>query len=170
MHTKYYCDESLKDDDYDKWLFLLDYAFNKADQVEFNILYFNNDLNTILQNLADDFILQGKRTDKIYQSGQFIRYRLSDSLKKFVQSKKYSEWNFFVFEDISFLKGGKEFFATITHENYIIIRLTEEELFYFNKIGFNFNIDWGNDPVGKKEKSFIKKLYGLFKSDKTTTR
>lgn len=170
ISIKYYCDESLKNNDQDKWVFLLDYAFNKADQVEFNILYSENGLTKILTDLSDDFIEKGKRKEKIYRHGQFIRYNLSDKMKSFIKSKKYSDWYTFFFEDISFLKEGKEFFATITHENFIIIQLTEGERNYLNNNGFHFDSDWGTSPASLTEnleemvKSLLDKLKGLFKT------
>ena len=139
--TKYYLDESLKDLDYEKWKYLLDFAFERADQIEFNILISNKDLDELLTELSDDFVEMGNRKNKIYSNGQFIRYRLSDKMKHFIKSKNYRDWYNFVFEDISFLKDGLEFFATITHENYVILQLTPEQKDNFNKKGFDFRYE-----------------------------
>ena len=167
--TKYYCDESITNNDQDKWLILLEYAYNIADQVEFNILFSDAGLDELLTELSQDLAQKGKRKDKIYRSGEFVRYRLSDRLKGFIQSKKYSDWHSFYFEDISFLKDGEEFFATITHENFVIIRLTENERINFNKRGFHFDGDWGTNPMAMTEnmkevsKSLLDKLKGFIK-------
>lgn len=171
IQARYFCDDTFKNEDYDKWSYLLDYAFDKADQVEFNILYPDSDLTKLLADLSTDFIGRGKRTDKIYRSGQFIRYHLTDRTKNFIKSKKYSDWRSYLFEDISFLKNGKEFFATITHENYVILQLTEEQRSILNKKGFNFQYDWGIDPISIKPtniqelgKSLLDKIKRLFKT------
>ena len=148
--TKYYLDESLKDLDNDKWEYLLDFAFDRADQIEFNILNSNKDLACLKTELSDDFVETGNRKDKIYSSGKFIRYRLSDDMKQFVKSKNYRDWYNFVFEDISFLKDGLEFFATITHENYVILQLTTEQKDTFNKKGFDFLYEWPDKSWKRK--------------------
>ena len=48
-------------------------------------------------------------------------------------------------EDISFLRQNSEFLGTISHENYIVLQMTEDERQSWNKKGFNFEFDWGVD-------------------------
>lgn len=139
---KYYCDDTFYSEDNDKWSFLLDYAFERADAVEFNVLYLKKKFPQEIDSLSCDIIGEGRRKDKIYVSGDYIRYRLSEELKRFIKSKEYKDWKNFDLEDISFLKYDEEFLATITHENYIIIQATEEHRDILNKKGFNFWCQW----------------------------
>jgi hypothetical protein len=136
---KYFIDETISKKDNDKWLKILEFAFERADGVEFNILKSDNELQKILAKFQDDFIEKNRRKNKIYANGKFIRFKLSDRLKEFVKSKKISTWKNYCLEDISLLNGSTEILATITHENYIYLLLTELEAEDFNNQGFNFN-------------------------------
>jgi hypothetical protein len=148
-NCKYYLDNTLQKTDQDKWLELLDYAFGIAEQVEFNILNRPFGKPDIPADLSIDLVDQGKRKDKIYHSGKFIRFQLTKSIKEFIISKSYSDWYNFYIEDISFLKDGIEFFATITHENYVIVQLSESYRNDLNKKGFHFDSEWPYNPDKK---------------------
>ncbi len=150
---KYYCDESLKDDESVKWTYLLDYAFGNADEVEFNILDSDDELEKITSDFSDYITNKGKRKNKIYASGQFIRFKLTEKVKEFIKDKSYADWAGKNLEDISFLKNGKEFFATISHENYVILQMTEQQKTDLNNKGFNFEWDFGVDPAKENENS-----------------
>ena len=139
---KYYCDTSYDKNSNSQWEYLLEYAFRRADQVEFNILRSDSRLKMILLDFADDIVDKECRKDKIYKTGKFIRFNLSENVKEFIRSKSYNDWLNYAIEDISFLKEGNEFLATITHENYIIVQLEESERVDLNMIGFNFNSEW----------------------------
>lgn len=143
---KYYCDRSFKRDDDKKWFFLLEIAFNKCDTVEFNIL--RKGYNTVpeINELLQQQIRKSKKKDKIYSSGYSIEFRWNDKLKDFIKSKSYAEWYSFYFEDIAFLRDGKEILSTITHENYVIMLMTDYQREELNKKGFNFSSDWGPEP------------------------
>ena len=144
--TKFYLDDkTMKESDQKKWSYLLDYAFGKADMVEFNILYTDTALKKILTDFADDLIDKGKRRNKIYASGHYVRFRLTDKIKDFIKSKEYRDWYNSNLEDISFLLENHEFFATITHEDYVIIQMTDKHREIFNKRGFSFLDIW--EPV-----------------------
>jgi hypothetical protein len=138
--SRYYCYDSIKKEDNEKWQYLLDYAFQKADTVEFNILY-SYDLITEIEGLKVSLLETGKRENKLYP-GNYVRFRLSDPVKHFIRSKNYSDWYNFNLEDISFLQNGKEFFATITHQDYIILDLTEKQRKELNEMGFDFWCEW----------------------------
>src|SRR5690606_39204492 len=83
----------------EKWIVLLTYYLVQADSVEFNTLYDQNNLNQELKSLEPDLIEEGERTDKIYPSGIFRRYRLSERVKEFIISKPYKDWKNYQFED-----------------------------------------------------------------------
>lgn len=138
---KFYCDDSLQEEDESKWQYLLEYAFGKADEVEFNKLFSDHKLIPELVDLADYLIEEGERSNKIYP-GYCLKFKLSNKVKHFIKSKKYTEWFNFNLEDISFLENGYEFFATITHENYIILELTEKQREEFKEKGFDFWWEW----------------------------
>ncbi len=151
MIRKFYCDESLKADDKTKTEELLNYVFGIADHVEFNILYKDEkELEAKIKIIKDDLIYRGKRSDKIYRSGEYIRFRLTDKVKDFVRQRGIIGWTNTQLEDISFLRQNFEFLGTISHENYIILQMTEDERSSWNKKGFNFEFDWGVDPREEK--------------------
>ena len=72
---------------------------------------------------------------------------MTDKLKGFIKSKKYYEWYNFFLEDVSFIKDNVEFMATITHENYVILQMTEIQRNNLNINGYNFWSDWGVNPI-----------------------
>jgi hypothetical protein len=146
MTKKFYCDESLKADDKEKTNNLLDYAFGLADSVEFNILYRdNNELERTIESVKEDLLARGQRFDKIYNGTEYIRFRLSDKVKDFIRKKGIRGWRNTQLEDISFLRQNFEFLGTVSHENYIILQMTEDERKSWNEKGFNFEFDYGED-------------------------
>jgi hypothetical protein len=146
--NRYYCDDSLKYGEEEKWQYLLDYAFEKAEFVEFNVLYSNQEITSEIESLSEFLVEKNKRAEKIYSNGNyFVRYELSDELKEFIKSKKYRDWNGYNYEDISFVKNGKEFFATNTHENLIIIEMNKNLKEKLTEKKFDFWCDWGKNPA-----------------------
>lgn len=135
----------------EKWTYLLSSRMREADAVEFNILYQPNKLQIELAELEPYLILKGKRKDKIYISGEFRRYRLSSEVKEFIFSKSYKSWYNYQFEDLSLLKNETEVLATITHENYVILLMTEEERQELNAQGFDFG-DYSKFTLSLNEK------------------
>ncbi len=149
---KYYCDESLKKTDKDKIEYLLTYAFGLADQVEFNVLYKDDKLlNETIKNVKDDIVASGQRFDKIYNGVEFIRFSLTDKVKDFIRTKGIMGWRNTQLEDISFLRDNVEFLGTVSHENYIILQMTDKERESLNDMGFNFEFDYGTDAREIKE-------------------
>jgi len=61
-------------------------------------------------------------------------------------SKKYAIWLNYNLEDIALLQNGKEILSTITHENYVIMLMTESQRNELNNNGFGFFSDWGAAP------------------------
>jgi hypothetical protein len=122
----------------EKWIALLIPYLEQADSVEFNILYDPTNLNQEIESLKPDLIEEGERTDKIYPSGNFRRYRLSERVRKFILSKPYKDWSNYQFEDLSLMKDGAEILATITHVNYVFAQMNEEERNEFNEQGYEF--------------------------------
>ncbi|MCX2742022.1 hypothetical protein [Pontibacter anaerobius] len=124
----------------EKWIALLIPYLEQADSVEFNTLYDPTNLNQELESLKSDLIEEGERSDKIYPSGIYRRYRLSERVRKFILSKPYKDWSNYQFEDLSLMKDGAEILATITHENYVFAQMTEEERKEFNEKGYEFGL------------------------------
>ena len=139
--SKYYIDTTLNRDEHDKWIQLIDLYIEDAEEIEFNILFKSSDYHDFFNEFKDDLISIGKRKDKIYHSGQYIRFKKSLKLVQYIKAKPYSDWKNNFLEDISFLKNGIEFFATISHEYYIIIKLDESERFELNSKGYSFDTE-----------------------------
>lgn len=143
MTKKFYLDESLKPTDKDKIDDLLKYAFDLADEIEFNILYSDEKkLEKTIEIIKDDLVGRGKRIDKIYNSSEYIRFKLTDKTKDFIKKQGIQGWRNSQLEDISFLRQGIEFLGTVSHENYIILQMTEDERQSWNEKGFKFEINW----------------------------
>ncbi|PTX22267.1 hypothetical protein C8N40_10189 [Pontibacter mucosus] len=128
--------ESIADNQ--KWLILLNIYLEQADFAEFNVLYDPSNLLPELEALEQDLVEAGKRNDKFYASGTSRKYRLSSRVKDLILSKPYNAWRNYQFEDLSLLKDGMEILATITHENYIFARMSEQERAELNGQGFEF--------------------------------
>ena len=138
--VKYYCDVSLQKTDNEKWLFLLRMVLYDSDYVEFNVFKgcFDKiqEIEIISKHKIDTAI--PKPLQKIYPRDSFIRYLLHEDVIKFILSKHYMEWENFYLEDISIFKDEMEIFATITHENYVIMLLNEAQYNDLNSKGYNF--------------------------------
>jgi hypothetical protein len=81
---------------------------------------------------------------KIYKSGTAHRFELKKPVKDFILSKDFTDWKHSFFEDISFFNSEEtELLATVSHENYIIKLLTEEERTQLREKGIDFWCDWG---------------------------
>lgn len=139
MGRKYYIDNSI---DQQKWEAIVAEALSMADAVEFNYLYKKKKVPPEVAILKDEVIADGVRKDKVYPAGEFIRYRLGKEVIDFVRSKELSHWQNFPLEDISFLKDGIEFLATVSHEGYVVLLMTEEEKETRNSQGFHFDFEW----------------------------
>ncbi len=145
-NMRYYCDCSFNKNDDDKWFYLLDLAFIRCDTVEFNILL--KEYNTVpkIIELSKYLIRKSKKKEKIFFSGYSVEYLLNDSLKSFIKSKRYIDWQNYYFEDIALLQNGKEILSTITHENYVIMFIDKNQKNELNNKGYNFSTDWGTQP------------------------
>jgi len=139
-NRKYYIDNSIESDE--QWKFLLNLVFKVADTIEFNILMksYKSILDKELLSEVPQ-VFPGK-TGKIYSTSKYIQFPLTDVMRNFMLLKKYSEWYNYCIEDPAFLKEGKELLATITHENYVIMLLSEEQRGVLNSKGFNFDVEW----------------------------
>lgn len=128
--------DQIKEDD--KWSFLLNLYLPTSNSIEFNVLMLNDDLVELLTQFHSDFIARGKRKDKIYSSGEFVRFKLSDDLKRYIKSKTFKDWYNYCLEDMSLLKEEKELLASITHEEQVYLLLSEDEAQNLNTLGYNF--------------------------------
>ena len=134
----YYCDASFKETDDEKWFFLLRKVLYDSDYVEFNVhkkdFYKIPEIDSISKHIIDTV----KFKQKIYPRNKSISYQLNEDVIKFILSKKYTDWKNYYLEDISIFKNDLEIFATITHENYIIMPLNADEYIDLNNKGYNF--------------------------------
>ncbi len=117
--NKYYCDSSVKTDDQWKYQSLLEKE---------------------LPNEPYEII--DSRSGKIYQSGSILRFHLTDNIKRFILQKAYSDWKNYFIEDVCFLSEGREILSTVSHEDYIIMPLNEDQRQNLNNKGFDFDVEW----------------------------
>jgi hypothetical protein len=137
---KYYCDSSIKSDV--KWKSLLKRVIYECDSVEFNILdkNYQSTINNLLP--GKNFIIKEKREGKIYSTGKYLSFVLDNSIIEFIFSMDYSEWHNFSMEDLCLVKNNIDILSTITHENYVILLMTEQQKEELNYNGFNFDVEW----------------------------
>ena len=141
-YFKYYCDSTFNKNDNFKWQKLIDIAIKSCDFVEFNVLkkeYLEVDE---INELKNALIKHGKRKNKIYSSGNCLKFKLSKKVISFIKAKEYPDWYNYYLEDISFIKNCTEMLSTITHENYVIMLIKPEDVVSLNKEGFDF-VEWG---------------------------
>jgi hypothetical protein len=145
---KYYCDSSLNSDE--KWKHLLNNIVKISDTVEFNVLQMN--YADVLDNelLKEGYSIMDYPDGKLYSSGKCIQFPLTENVKNFVLLKSYADWYNFCIEDPSFRSGGKELLATVTHENYVIMLLSEKQREELNIQGFEFEIEWNHKKTNQK--------------------
>jgi hypothetical protein len=136
--VNYYCDASLQKTDDEKWLFLLRMVLYESDLVQFNVLKKDFDNIPEIVSISKYIVDTAKPIQKIYPRRNFIRYTLHEDVKMFILSKRYMDWKNYYLEDISFFKNDLEIFATITHENYVIMLLNEAQYNDLNSKGYNF--------------------------------
>jgi hypothetical protein len=139
---KYYIDSQFRNYPENFWKDILDIAFTKADSVEFNQLFFKGKYPYELDDLQSSLIDVLEKPKRLYPGRKVFRYRITKKILGFINSKGYKDWENYFFEDISFRSNGEEFLATITHENYVIMLLTEDERSKLNSRGYNFDIEW----------------------------
>ncbi|MDF1574152.1 MAG: hypothetical protein P1P86_03040 [Bacteroidales bacterium] len=137
---KYYCDSSVKSDA--QWRHLLDLALEGADTVEFNAL--SKDYKSSLAEVlpGEPYEIIKTREGKIYQSGDIIRFHLSENVKQFLLKKEYANWKNYFIEDVCLISKGKEILSTVSHEHYIIMPLSEAQRQELNNEGFSFDFEW----------------------------
>jgi hypothetical protein len=103
------------------WPKLLDFFYDKADMLSFNVLYHDQDFEKIKEHLSSSISKDPTPKPKLYESGTTLRLTPDDLVRGFLFSKGYSDWEGFCLEDMSFWEEGIEVMATITHEDYIFI-------------------------------------------------
>ncbi|WP_188816312.1 hypothetical protein [Hymenobacter cavernae] len=114
-----------------KWSRILMYALDNSNEILFNILFEGKEFTDIINYLRESILGIYNIAPKIYNSGKVIRLALNEDTKRFILDKKWAEWKGFPLEDVSFIKDDIELVATITHEDYILINLTDEEKIIF---------------------------------------
>lgn len=137
---KYYCDSSAKTDE--QWKYLLGLVLELSDMVEFNILFrkYKSSIEEEFPN--ESYKIIDTRIGKIYQIGKIIQIQLSDTVKRYILQKDYTDWKNYFIEDVCFLSKGKEILSTVSHENYIIMPLSEDQRQELNNKGFDFDMEW----------------------------
>ena len=128
-----------------------------AQVVEFIQLYLNEQLPVELEWL-NEFRVNSIAEQKIYKSGSQHRFKLTKPIKDFVLNKDFQDWrnSFFDSDEIELL-------ATVSHENYIIKLLTEDERTQLKEKGIDFWCDWGTLDE-QKSKSKLRNRKSTFKS------
>lgn len=119
------------------WDILINLIINQAEFIEFNILW--NDW--LFQK---EFILLRKfkvgeyeKKKKIFQSNKSVRYKNTEEIKKWVLSKKFSDWKDHYIEDPSFIRKDIEFLASRSNKNRIALLLSEPEREYLISQGLD---------------------------------
>jgi hypothetical protein len=123
----------LLEGDESKWEKVLEYAIPKATHFAFNILYSNMELNDFLIKYRDSIIEITKNKEKVYKSGRVLKMRKTDLSIELLNNMLFFGFKNYFIEDPSFYIDDKEFIASITHEDQILLNEELVDLTFFKK-------------------------------------
>lgn len=103
------------DKDEQNWQSAKKLALQRANFIEFNILYISSELDLFIEEHQSSFVEKGTK-QKLYKSGEYIRFRFSKKLKNFISSSTFNFFSNRFIEDPSFYLDDLEIIATVTHE------------------------------------------------------
>lgn len=133
MQKKYYLFE-LKDKT--KWNQLLTPGLRIAEYATFYPLWPDwhqqDDLRPFRENTV-----KTKGTDRILGASKFLKLKLNDDLRDFIKSKPFDFWKNYYWEDLTLVKSNREFFATKSRKDQVILFLSEKERELLIKQGFD---------------------------------
>lgn len=164
---KYFCCDNLSNYDPWPWKHLLREVIPKSKYVEFNQLFLNQEIPGELIWM-EQFRVKDVSENKIHKAGPLHRFQLASPIQDFIMNKEYESWRNFYYEDLSFFAAdGTELMATVSHENYVIKLMTENEQKELKEKGIDFWCDWGTleEQKGKSKskdrKSTFKNMMGM---------
>ena len=133
MQKKYYLFE-LKDKS--KWLKLLLPGLRIAEFATFYPLWPDWHTQDELRPFRD-YKVDTKGTERILGASKFIKLQLDEQLKDFIKNKPFDFWKNYYWEDLTLIKGKREFFATKSRKNQVILYLSEKERELLIKQGYD---------------------------------
>lgn len=136
--NRYYLE--INDDEDLLWGHVKSYVLERANYVEFNILYRDDSLQKFLEKYKDSLVEQSINRKKLYK-GNALKFAFSNGLKSFIEPISFNYFMNTCIEDPSFYIDDEEIIATITHENQIYIKKSGVELSYFKDRGFKLKYE-----------------------------
>ncbi|VXD14801.1 hypothetical protein [Marinoscillum sp. 108] len=104
------------------WGLVKAYALRNADHIEFNILYEGRQLDEFILKNRDSLVERGKKKNKLFRSGEYLRFLFSDNLKSLIENIDFGYFKNYCVEDVSFYTDECEIISTITHEDQIYLK------------------------------------------------
>ena len=130
---KYYYHESFGDLPSGSWIILLDKILTQASHLEictsFSRAALPNAFKTAKISLPENI-------DRVYTATQ--RFRLTSAVVSEVRSREYLSWDSNDLEDPAFYQNDVLLLGTISHEDLVVIILSESERIDLNNSGFSF--------------------------------
>lgn len=83
--------------DESKWKKVLNFALPMTTHVEFNILYFDKDLQDFLKKYENSIVDIILKKHKLYSSGRVLRMRKTEQVENLIREKSYSEFQELVY-------------------------------------------------------------------------
>jgi hypothetical protein len=125
-----------------QWNWITAYCCNHPnfDFVDLNILYKGKELEDFMEYHQDSFVCRLTERDKrMYYTGEFLRFRLSENFRKFLATFNLKKFDSFCLEDPSFNNGKVDYLSIINHEDALIIDENLLDVSEFQKYGFDLS-------------------------------
>ena len=134
--SSYFCDDNFSSQPR-PWAALLAQVLPKANYLELNRFLLLGPLPDLFREARVALPQQAKR---VYKATH--RFWLTPTLRAYCLALPYSGWQNGDFEDPAFYQDDQLLVGTITHENYVVLQLSETEKALLNEQGYDFRSQW----------------------------
>ncbi|WP_156126166.1 hypothetical protein [Hymenobacter sp. DG25B] len=137
---KYFLQESFNKLPATRWGELLDKALPKANYLELNQLWSKARLSPVL---AQAQVFLPANIPRVYKATH--RFSLTPEVVAYIKGVAFHDWKNGAFEDPALYHDNTLLLGTISHEDYVVLPLTEDERAQLNGQGFDIWCEWSLD-------------------------
>ena len=134
---RYYCHDNFEKLPANAWQLVLEQALAIATHLEISRVFSEGQLPLAF---ASAMVPVPPHIKRPYVATH--RFILTPAVVAEIRAKSYSEWNNYEAEDPAFYQGDVLLLGTIAHEDYVIMRLSEDERTVLKSQGIDFWCDW----------------------------
>ncbi len=134
---KYYCNDNFDNLPEKAWQLLLDKVIGIATHLEVSKNFSKAPFSVAFTAAA---VPLPQHIDRAYVATH--RFLLTPEVIAEVKSKTYKDWDNYDSEDPAFYQEDVLLLGTITHEDYVVMRLYEKDRAELNSQGFDFWCEW----------------------------